>query len=253
MVSRRRVLKAALGATAVLSGIGGPRTARAAEVLKVGTTAPAASPWGQVFKVWADAVNTKSNGALQLQFFYNGQQGDEAAMVGKVKAGQLDGVSVSSTGLSKIYKPCVALEMPFLFTTWAKLDAARDAVKSEFEKGIKDAGFALLGWGDVGIARIFSKGIRTTTPDDIKGKRPWLWRDNLIDPIFYQVIGGVTPVPLNVPEVLPNLNTGASTCSPRRRWSPSRCSGRASSTPSSRTFTPYTWVASCSRPSASTL
>jgi TRAP-type C4-dicarboxylate transport system substrate-binding protein len=36
-----------------------------------------------------------------------------------------------------------------------------------------------------------------------------MWRDDDSQPILYQVIGGVTPVPLNIPEVLPQLNTGA--------------------------------------------
>jgi TRAP-type C4-dicarboxylate transport system substrate-binding protein len=36
-----------------------------------------------------------------------------------------------------------------------------------------------------------------------------MWRDDVTQPSVYQVIGGVSPVPLNVPEVLPNLNTGA--------------------------------------------
>jgi len=46
-------------------------------------------------------------------------------------------------------------------------------------------------------------------PDDIKGKKPFLWRDDAIQTVLYQTVGGVTPVPLNVPEVLPQLNTGA--------------------------------------------
>ncbi len=33
------------------------------------------------------AVKTKSADKIELQFFYNGQQGDEGAMVGKMKAG----------------------------------------------------------------------------------------------------------------------------------------------------------------------
>jgi TRAP-type transport system periplasmic protein len=36
-----------------------------------------------------------------------------------------------------------------------------------------------------------------------------VWRDDSVQSVFFQVIGGVTPVPLNIPEVLPNLNTGA--------------------------------------------
>ncbi len=43
----------------------------------------------------------------------------------------------------------------------------------------------------------------------MKGKKPYMWRDDDVQPILFQVIGGVTPVPLSVPEVLPNLNTGA--------------------------------------------
>ncbi len=187
----------------------GAMPAHAGQVIKIGTLAPAASPWGQVFKVWAAAVSQKSGGAVQLQFFYNGGQADEAAMVGKMKAGQLDGAVVSAVGLDKIYKPILALQMPGLFTTWNKLDAARDAMKEDFEKGAKDAGFSILGWSDVGAVHLLSRGFAVKTPDDVKGKKPYLWRDDDSQPILYQVIGGVTPVPLNVPEVLPQLITGA--------------------------------------------
>ena len=208
MMMRRAAMKL-VGAIALLVGVGVSEDASAAEVIKIGTLAPGASPWGQVFKVWADAVSKKSEGKLELQFFYNGQQGDEGAMVGKMKAGQLDGSAVTAVGLSKIYKPILALQMPGLFTSWAKLDNARDAMKGEFEKGANDAGFSILGWGDVGAAHVISKGFAVKAPEDIKGKKPYMWRDDAVAPVLFQVIGGITPVPLNVPEVLPNLNTGA--------------------------------------------
>lgn len=188
--------------------LGAPRAAHAEETLKVGTLAPAASPWGQVFKVWQAAVEKKSEGKLVLQFFYNGQQGDEGAMVGKIKSGQLDGAAVTAVGLSKIYKPIGAMQMPGLFSTWAKLDTARDALKGDFEKGCSDAGFNLLGWGDVGAVHLMSKGFQVHVPDDLKGKKPYMWREDVIQPKLFEVIG-VTGVPLNVPEVLPQLNTGA--------------------------------------------
>jgi TRAP-type transport system periplasmic protein len=204
-----RAVALLLGALTLIAGVGLSREADAAEVIKLGTLAPKASPWGQVFSVWEKAVKEKSGGQLELQFFYNGQQGDEGAMVGKMKAGQLDGAAVTAVGLSKVYKPIVALQMPGLFTSWAKLDAARDAMKGEFEKGVEDAGFRIAGWGDVGLAHVFSKGFALRSPDDLRGKKPYMWRDDLIQPFFFQVVGGLTPVPLNIPEVLPNLNTGA--------------------------------------------
>jgi TRAP-type C4-dicarboxylate transport system substrate-binding protein len=185
-----------------------PRLA-AAETLKIGTLAPKASPWGRVFETWVKAVNEKSAGRLEVQFFYNGKQGDEAAMIGKIKSGQLDGAFVTAVGLGKVYKPILALQMPGVFSSWAKLDAARTALNGDFEKGAKDAGFAILGWSDVGRVRLMSKGFAVRVPDDIKGKKPFAWRDDAIQAALLQVLGGVTPVPLNIPEVLPNLNTGA--------------------------------------------
>lgn len=206
---QRRAFVRSLGASAVLLGVGAPKQASAGEVLKIGTLAPKSSPWGMVFSVWEKAVKEKSGGRLELQFSYNGQMGDEAAMVGKMKAGQLHGAAVTSVGLSKIYKPILALEMPGLFTSWAKLDKARDAMKAEFEKGVSDAGFRLSGWGDVGLVHIMSKGFAVRSPEDLRGKKPYMWRDDANQPSLYQVVGGVNPVPLNIPEVLPNLNTGA--------------------------------------------
>jgi TRAP-type C4-dicarboxylate transport system substrate-binding protein len=209
MMLRRAVVKF-LGALTVLAGVGLSQEAAAADhTVKIGTLAPRSSPWGSVFSIWEKAVKEKSGGRLELQFFYNGQQGDEGAMVGKIKAGQLQGAAVTAVGLSKIYKPILALQMPGLFKSWEKLDAARNAMKGEFEKGVFDAGFTLAGWGDVGVAHLMSKGFAVRTPDDIKGKKPYMWRDDAIQPALFQAVGGVTPVPLNVPEVLPQLNTGS--------------------------------------------
>ncbi len=206
---KRRNAIQLLSALTILAGIGFSQQANAAEVIKIGTLAPKASIWGQVFSVWAKAVSEKSGGQLELQIFYNGMQGDEGAMIGKCKAGQLDGAAVTGVGLSKIYKPILALQMPGVFGSWGKLDAAREALRPEFEKGVTDGGFKIMGWGDVGAARTLSKGFQLHSPSDLAGKKPYVWRDDAISPVFFQTVGGVTAVPLSIPEVLPQLNTGA--------------------------------------------
>ena len=191
------------------------------ESIKIGTLAPAESPWGQVFKTWQRAIRERTKlpdgqktaegkeYALDLSFFWNGQQGDEAAMVTKMKSGQLDAAAITAVGLGQIHPPILVLQLPGLFTTWEKLDKAREAMRSDFEKAMEAAGFSLPGWGDVGLARRLSKGFAVAAPGDLKGKKPYVWREDTIMPAVLQVIGGVTPVPLGVPEVLPNLNTGA--------------------------------------------
>lgn len=201
-------LATALAVTLVLAGLTA-RPSSAQETIKLGTLVPKASPWGKVLETWAKAVSEKSGGRLTLQIFYNGQQGDEGAMVAKIKSGQLDSALVTAVGLGKVHKPILALQLPGLFTSWAKLDAARTALRPDFEKGARDAGFAILGWSDVGVVRFLSKGFELRLPTDLQGKKPLVWRDDPVHAALYATIGGVSPVPLAVPEVLPNLNTGA--------------------------------------------
>jgi TRAP-type C4-dicarboxylate transport system substrate-binding protein len=203
----KRTVVALLGAMAIVVGLA--PDASAGETIKIGTLAPQQSVWGKVFEVWKAGVSKKSEGKLELQFFYNGQQGDEGAMVGKMKAGQLDGAAITAVGLSKIHKPILALQVPGALTTWDKVQRAQDALKGDFEKGVSDAGFKLLGWGNVGRAHLFLKGdAAVSKPSDLKSRKPYMWRDDIISPVFYSVVG-VNPVPLNVPEVLPQLKTGA--------------------------------------------
>jgi TRAP-type C4-dicarboxylate transport system substrate-binding protein len=178
--------------------------------LKIGTVVSRASPWREALSLWAEAVKARSGGALELQLSYDAQQGDEAALVGALKAGQLDGAVVTTAaGLSKVYKPVVALQMPGLFNSWSKLDAARDALRGEFEKGAAGAGFRVLGWFDIGWAHIMSSGFAARSPADLKGRKPYVGRDDVIQPTLFQVIGGVTPVSLRTPDVLSSLNSGA--------------------------------------------
>ncbi len=195
---------------AVLSLVGSlAAEARADNVLRIGSLAPSSSPWAQVLRVWQRAVQERSHGELRLHFYWNGTQGDEAAMIGKVKSGQLDGAAVSTIGLGRIHKPILVLLMPGLFTSWERLDAARSSLRAEFqEAALRDKGLLIAGWGDVGRVHAFSRGFQVTGPASLRGQHPLVGRDDDISRALYQVIGGVTPVPVSVPEVLPALNAG---------------------------------------------
>ncbi|CAN5411406.1 TRAP transporter substrate-binding protein [soil metagenome] len=202
-----RKLMVFAAATAMV--LGATQTARAdATTLKVGTLAPGESPWGQVFKVWKKGVEDRSGGSLQLQFFWNGQQGDESAMVGKMRTGQLDGAAITAIGLGQIYKQVLILQMPGLFREWAKLDNARNAMKGTFDTEFEKQGFKVLGWGDVGRAHVMSKGFAVKTPADMKHKNTFFIAGDPVGPVMYSVIGDVTPKQVSVPEILPGLTNG---------------------------------------------
>jgi TRAP-type C4-dicarboxylate transport system substrate-binding protein len=60
---RHALLTLCLAATVFLAS----GTARAENVLKFGSLAPAQSPWAQVLTVWQRAVKERTNGALALR------------------------------------------------------------------------------------------------------------------------------------------------------------------------------------------
>jgi TRAP-type transport system periplasmic protein len=207
LLSFRRLV-VTLAATVLFVGMltWGEGAAHAA-TLKIGTLAPAESPWGAVFKVWQKGVKERTNGALELQFFYNAQQGDEVAMVGKMRTGQLDGAALTATGLSQVYKHVLVLQMPGLFTEWETLDKARNAMRSKLDAEFDNAGFRLLGWGDVGIAHAMTKGFEARRPADLKHKNLFYFAGDPVEPMVYSLIGDITPTQLSVPEVLPALTS----------------------------------------------
>lgn len=206
-MSLNKYLGPLLGALLATAGLTASTDASAKE-LSLGTLAPEQSAWGKVFKKWAKKVEKKTNGSVTLRWYFNGQQGDEKAMVSKMRAGQLDGAAVTSVGLSAIHKPFLAFQMPGLFNDWSKLDAARDQLLPELQDAFKKEGFALVGSGDVGLAHTMSKGKPIKAPSDLKNMKVYAWSDDPIAPVTSSVIG-YTPVLSSVPELLPKLTSGA--------------------------------------------
>lgn len=196
-----------VAAASVVFGLSTPAKADPT-TLKIGTLAPGESPWGQVFKVWKKSVEQRSNGNVQLQFFWNGQQGDENAMVGKMRTSQLDGAAVTAVGLGQIYKQVLVLQMPGLFQDWGKLDNARNQLKPGFDAEFEKQGFKVLGWGDVGRAHLMSKGFQVKVPADLKHKNTYYLAGDPVGPVFYSLVGDVTPKQVSVPEILTGLTSG---------------------------------------------
>lgn len=194
--------------TAVVSGAwAGP--ARATTTIKIATLAPRGS-WASVFTRWGQEVSDQTGGDVQFDIQWNGQAGDEALMVQKMRTGQIDGAAVTLLGLAQTGVTDVLLfGLPGLFTSWEKLDAARDAVKDDLDRQFAQKGFTIVGWGDVGALKEMSVGCEIHHPTDLRGKSVFYYAGDPITPKVYATIGGITPKQLGIMEVLPNLTSGA--------------------------------------------
>jgi TRAP-type C4-dicarboxylate transport system substrate-binding protein len=203
-----RKLLTAVATLALAMGIAA--SADAATVLKIGTLAPGDSAWGKEFKKWAKDVSDDTGGELTLDFQWNGQAGDEVLMVQKMRSGQLDGAAVTAVGLGQTGVTDVLLfQMPGLFPNWAKLDAARNAMRAEFDQAFQSKGFTVLGWGDVGAAKTMSIGFEIHHPADLQGKGCFFLAGDPIGPKLYAAIGGINAKQVTVPEILPGITNGS--------------------------------------------
>lgn len=107
-----------------------------------------------------------------------------------------------------IHRDVLALQLPGLFSSWRKLDPAREAMRARFESAFAAAGFTLVGCGGRRARSIpVARRRREIAGRSLRGKRPWVWREDPSWPIVYQAAGGVTPVLTGVPEVPPELST----------------------------------------------
>ncbi len=209
-----------LAALAVVSGAVGvgaslsveaqtaPAAAATPVVISIATLAPAGSTWMNVFDAWNRELRRESakiNQPMRLQFFPGGVQGDEAEVIRKIRTRRLDGAAVTAVGLAQIHRPALVFQMPGMFRSYGPLDTARTALHNDLNAAFNTAGFELMGWADVGQARVFSNA-PVRSPRELAQQRPWVWSDDQVMPTFYQTISA-NPVRMQVPEVLSGLQT----------------------------------------------
>jgi TRAP-type C4-dicarboxylate transport system substrate-binding protein len=208
-IEKRHQLALALITCAALLGVDtSPMRAQdtATRTISLATLAPPGSTWYRVFDAWNRELRRRSNRSLQFRIYAGGVQGDEAEVIRKIRGGRLDAAAVTAVGLAQVHRPALVFQMPGLVRTYEQLDRAREALHEEMQRGFEASGFHLLGWADVGQSRIFSTA-PVRVPADLASRHPWVWRDDVILPTFYEVVR-TNPVPLQVPEVLGAIQTG---------------------------------------------
>jgi TRAP-type C4-dicarboxylate transport system substrate-binding protein len=173
--------------------------------LSFATLAPPGSTWMRVYDSWAREVRRRSNQTLALRFYSGGVQGDEAEVIRKIRNGRIDGAGVTSVGLAQVYRPALVFQMPGILRSYEQLDRARDGMRADMDTGFAGAGFRLLGWADVGQARLFST-VAIHVPGDLATRKPFAWRDDSVLPTLYTLVRS-NPVRLQLPEVLGALQT----------------------------------------------
>jgi len=148
---------------------------------------------------------TLTDHAVQVRVYWGGAAGDDLDVLRKVKTGQIDAAPFSIELVSSFVRQALVLASPGLFLNYKQLDAVRDALTSDMDKEAYDNGFKVMGWGDVGRLRLFSKA-PVSKVEDFKRVRPWLYPQSEMLKDFYKLIKA-TGIPLGLVEVYGGLQT----------------------------------------------
>lgn len=180
----------------------------AADSIKFATLAPKGSTWMNNFDAMAKELRSKTDGELQFRFYPNGVQGDEPDVVRKMRAGLLHAGAMTATGLGEIQQEVLIFQLPRMFKTYDEVDYVRDHLLEELNKAFVDAGYVLLGMGDIGFYYIFSNQPITTMADLQSPKvKMWVRTSDKIGLEFYKN-AQVATVPREVTQVLASLYSG---------------------------------------------
>ena len=185
-----------------------PMVTLAAESIKFATLAPKGSTWMNNFDAMAREIRSKTDGELRIRFYPNGVQGDEIDVVRKMRAGLLHAGAMTATGLGEIQKEVLIFQLPRMFKTYEELDYVRDYLYEDLDKAFMDAGYVLLGMGDLGHYYIFSnQPIRTIADLQSPSVKMWVRTTDKIGLEFYKN-AGIATVPSEVTQVMASLYSG---------------------------------------------
>lgn len=175
-------------------------------VIKMGTLAPEGSSWFKDFNALNAEIMKRSDSKVQFKIYPGGVLGDETDMLRKTKIGQIQGVALTSAGLSSIFPEFDVLQVPFLFRKYEEVDAVLTRMDGFFRKGLEKNGYVPLGWSEAGFVYLMST-VPISSVADMKKAKVWILEDsNIAKAIFKEA--GVKGIPLSIPDVLVGLQTG---------------------------------------------
>jgi TRAP-type transport system periplasmic protein len=171
--SRRALLKAS-ARSAVVAGIGVPFVARAQTAeftYKYANNLPDSHPMNARAKEMAAAIQSETNGRVELQIFPNNQLGSDTDMLSQIRSGGIEFFTLSGLILATLVPACSINGIGFAFPDYDTVWKAMDGDLGSYIRGeIKKAGLAVMD-------KIWDNGFRQTTsstkpingPDDFKG------------------------------------------------------------------------------------
>lgn len=208
----KTALRAATAAALALAALAGP-TLAAEKVLRFAHDSKADlydNPNHACATVFANIVNTDTNGEIKVELYPGGQIGTITEVVQMVRDGVVEMTNASTGSLAPYYSNIDVLNLPFAFASAAATDAVYDgpfgkALAEDMEAKLGDV--VVLGYPDTGgLFAITNSKKEIATLEDMKGIR----LRTMTLPSHQAIMNslGMEAYPLAFSEVYSGLQTG---------------------------------------------
>jgi len=177
-----------------------------AATLKIATISPDGLSWMKKFRASTRQIEELTEGRVKFKIYPGGVQGDDATVLRKMRIGQLHGGVLAAGSLTHFYPDLQIYNLPLQFRSNAEVDYIRQEMDQMIADGLEASSVLTFAFIETGFAYLMSKD-QVTSVADLKDLKAWI-PDG--DPIAAELVKsfGVSPIPLNITDVLAGLQTG---------------------------------------------
>ncbi len=200
-------MKLHLLAAAVATALAATALGAAAQepiVLRTGSFAPPGSIFITYWQQFKSNIERDSKGTIKVEL--NTSDPNEANLLSNVRRGRVECVGASLQGTSTILPEVAVLQMPYLFDSFAQVDAAYDkGLTDNFRRLFAAKGVALMQFVEAGFTHTYGTQV-IKSPADVKGQKLRATQSRASQAWIKAI--GAEPVVLPIAEAVPGLQTG---------------------------------------------
>jgi tripartite ATP-independent transporter DctP family solute receptor len=184
-----------------------PGAALAKISLKLGHTGAPNHHYNLTCEKFAEAVNKKSNGEIEIKLFPSDQLGNQRQLVEGAQLGTVDMVLTSDSQLSSFIDVFGVLNLPFLFRDIDHVAKTMDGKEGEvFSKEAEKKGIVILGYWENGFRHVSNSKRPIEKLEDLKGLKIRTPNSQVTLASFKAL--GALPTPMSFGEIYSALQLG---------------------------------------------
>jgi TRAP-type C4-dicarboxylate transport system substrate-binding protein len=174
--------------------------------IKIATKAPENFKSAKIIKKMFREIEEKTDRNVVFKVYYGGVKGTGRDLLLKMKSGEIQGAEFTSGEAALVSKDLALMSTLLTFKDYKEVDQVFEKMTVHLKKQLKERGYVVLGWFEVGFVYIMSVE-PVGSLSDLKNKKVWIPLDDHLDRAVFEDIG-VPPIPLTIADVILALQTG---------------------------------------------